>query len=156
MSFPAWMSSCIAGGVAKRVREEDEPEAVKRLKLEIGKASPSVLAFPNEFQRIMGTNHAIGCNRPFETTTIPLVLLHEVFGLFKDRCLQHPSVTAMTCLNELAPTACMWYMNETDRRDAILNVLSERLGLTFHPEKVPGTGYSTDGNLSIIVMPPAA
>ncbi len=78
------MSSCIAGSVAKCFCEEDEPETVKRLKLEIGKASPSTLVFPNEFQKITGPNHAIGCNRPFEMTTIPLVLLHEVFGLFKD------------------------------------------------------------------------
>jgi hypothetical protein len=150
------MSSCIAGVVAKRFREEDEPESVKRLKLEIGKASPSTLAFPDEFQKITGPNHAICCNRPFEMTTIPLVLLHEAFGLFKDRCLQRPSGTAMACLTELALTACKWYRNETERRDVILNVLSEHLNLAFHPEKVPQTEYTTDGNLIVIVMPPAA
>jgi hypothetical protein len=150
------MSSCIAGGVAKRFREEDEPETVKRLKLEIGKASPSTLAFPNEFQKITGPNHAICCNRPFEMTAIPLVLLHEVFGLFKDRCLQHPSATAMACLNDLVPTACKWYGSEVERRYTIQNVLSEHLKLTFHPEKVPETEYTTDGNLIVIVMPAVA
>ncbi len=62
----------------------------------------------------------------------------------------------MACLNELAPTACKWYGSKAERRDAILNVLSEHLKLTFHPEKVPEMEYTSDGNLIVIVMPSAA
>jgi hypothetical protein len=146
----------VAGRPEKRFREQDDvPEAYKRLKLEVGKASPSTLATPDQFQTITGPDHAICCNRPFEFATIPLVLLHEAFGIFKDRCLQPPSKAATACLNELAPTACMWYEKETQRRDAVQNVLRKHLRLTFHPEKVPGTEYITGGNLTVVIMPPS-
>ena len=145
----------IADLMKKRFREPEDdgvPEAVKRLKLEIRKASPSL---PVDFQKITGPSHAIYCNRPFEIATIPLVLHHEAFGIFKDRCLLPPSKPAIACLNELAPTACMWYGREMQRRDAVLNVLRRHLGLVFHAEKVPGTEYITDGNLTAVVMPPS-
>ena len=48
----------------------------------------------------------------------------------------------------------MWYEKETQRRDAVQNVLRKHLRLTFHPEKVPGTEYITDGNLTVVIMPP--
>jgi len=168
MSFPAGVSPCFAivmsysscdttaYHVEKRFREEDHddvPEAVKRLKMEVGKASPSTLALPDKFQKITGPDHIICCNRPFEIATIPLVLLHEAFGIFKDRCVQPPSKIALACLTELVPTACRWYARATGRRDAILNVLRKHLHLTFHAEKVPGTEYITDGNLTVVVMP---
>ena len=77
----------VADRPEKRFREQDDvPEAHKRLKLEVGKASLSTLALPDQFQKITGPDHAIFCNRPFETDTIPLVLLYEAFGIFKDRC----------------------------------------------------------------------
>jgi len=93
--------------VDKRVREEDGvPHPIKRLKNEAGKAAPSSLARPEQFKKITGPNHAIGCNRPFELDTIPLVLLHESFGIFMDRCERPPSEEALACLNELSPVAC--------------------------------------------------
>ncbi len=144
----------IADRVEKRFREEDNvPEAVKRLKLEIGKASPSTLALPDQFQKITGPDHAICCNRPLEIATIPLVLLHEAFGIFKDRCLQRPSKAAIACLNELAPTVCVWYRGEMQRRDAVINVLRKHLCLVFHVEKVLATEYITNGNLTVAIMP---
>ncbi len=142
----------IADRLEKRFREEDDvPKAVKRLKTEVGKASLSTLALPDQFQKITGPDHAICCDRPFETATIPLVLLYEAFGIFKDRCVQPPSKAALACLNELAPTACIWYEKETARRDAVLKVLRKHLHLTFHSEKVPS--YVHGENLTVVVMP---
>jgi hypothetical protein len=149
-------TAIIADRLDKRDRDEDDvPNAVKRLKLEVRKAAPSSLGQPDRFQKIVGPGRVICCNRPFETETIPLVLLHEVFVIFKDRCRDPPSKGALACLNELAPTACVWYGKESDRRDAILNILKKWLHLEFHAEKIKGTEYITDGNLTVIVMPAA-
>jgi hypothetical protein len=83
------------------------------------------------------------------------VLLHEAFGIFKDRCKAAPSERALTFLGELTAEACKWYQDETKRRSAIRSVFEEHLGVRFHQEQVPNTESTTDGNLTVIVMPPA-
>ena len=121
---------------------------------EIGKALPSTLAASIEFSKITGPGHDIAYNRPFEYNTLPLVLLHEAFGIFKDRCKAAPSARALAFLNELAVQACKWYLDKTSRRSAIQTVFAHSLGLQFR-EKVSKTEFTTDGNLVVIVMPAA-
>ncbi|KAI0252373.1 hypothetical protein BJV78DRAFT_350633 [Lactifluus subvellereus] len=150
-------------GGNKRKRDEEEkvvetdvsPPGAKLLKTEVGKAAPSSLAYPGEFSKIAGPGHAITCNRPFEYDTIPLVLLHEAFGIFKDRCEAAPSEQALACLEELAHVGCKWYASEAIRRPEIQSVLQKHMGLRLHEQKVPGTEFTTDGNLITIVMPAA-
>ncbi len=118
---------------------------------------PSSLTIPYGFSQIVGPGHAVACNRPSEYKTLPLVLLHEAFGIFKDRCKAAPSERAIAFLNELTATAkvCEWYQGETQRGSAIRSVFQWRLGVQFHEEKVPNTECTTDGNLVCIVMPAA-
>jgi len=133
----------------------DIPSGLKRLRTETGKGSPSYLALPLEFSKISGPRHVIACNRPFENKTIPLVLFHKAFGIFKDRCKAAPSERALALLEKLTFKACEWYQDETKRRTAIQSVFSEHLGLDFPERKIPGTEFTTDGALMGVVMPAA-
>ena len=127
----------------------DIPSGLKRLRTETGKGSPSYLALPLEFSKISGPRHVMACNRPFENNTIPLVLFHKAFGIFKDRCKAAPSERALAFLEKLTFKACEWYQDETKRRSAIQSVFLEYLGLDF----IPGTEFTTDGALMGVVMP---
>lgn len=99
--------------------------------------------------RVTGPGHAIACNRPFEHNTLPLALLHNAFGIFKDRCKEAPSERALTFPGKLTAETCKWYQDETKQRSAIQSVFEEHLGIRFH-QKVPNTESTTDGNLMVI------
>ncbi|KAF8346740.1 hypothetical protein F5887DRAFT_1158236 [Amanita rubescens] len=118
-------------------------------------SAPSTLADASRFKQIVGPERAIALNRPFEPLTIPLVLLHEAFAIFKDRCEKAPSERALICLGELAPVACEWHGLELERRTEIQFILERHMGLRLHEQTVPGTEFMTDGNLLVIVMPAA-
>ncbi|KZP18102.1 hypothetical protein FIBSPDRAFT_1028522 [Athelia psychrophila] len=103
----------------KRKELDDKEDSRKRLRTAIRKAAPLSLAVAKKFKTISGPNDAIGCNRPFENDTIPINLLDQTFGLFKDRCRKPPSTKAMTLLIELASAACEWYKSEDLREQAL-------------------------------------
>ncbi|KAH9966391.1 hypothetical protein BGW80DRAFT_1562959 [Lactifluus volemus] len=117
--------------------------------------SPFSLSFPVEFTNLVGEEHCIGMNRPFERNTIPIDLLDGAFGRFKDRCRAPPSKNALTLLDHLVEAVCKWYPEETDRRAAIGDVFAMGAGLEFLPQTIPGTEYETDGNLPVTIMPAA-
>ncbi|KAH9952929.1 hypothetical protein BGW80DRAFT_1469125 [Lactifluus volemus] len=117
--------------------------------------SPFSLSFPVEFTNLVGEEHCIGMNRPFERNTIPIDLLDGAFGRFKDRCRAPPSKNALTLLDHLVEAVCKWYPEETDRRTAIQDVFATGAGLEFLPQTIPGTEYETDGNLPVTIMPAA-
>ena len=119
------------------------------------KAAPSSLAVPSLFNTITGREQIVAYNRPYDRNTIPLVLLHEAFAIFEDRCQEEPSNKALFCLTELAPVACRQYDSEVTRRAAIRAVLETCMDLSLPEQKVPGKEYVTDGNLSVVVMPAA-
>jgi hypothetical protein len=125
------------------------------LKTEVRKAAPSSLALPALFQKISGPDHVVACNRPFEADTLPLALLHQAFATFQNRCEKAPSDKALACFGTLTISACKWYESETQRRQEIQAILSTHLGLHFLEQKIPGTEFTTDGNLDVVVMPAA-
>jgi hypothetical protein len=148
----------IADDSKKRKLDETEDErlsAVKLLKAEISKAAPQSLALPAQFRTITGPGHTIACNRPFEADTVPLVLLEEAFAIFKRRCDRAPSDEGLACLGALTPLACQWHDLETQRREEVRSILREYLNLRFDEQKVAGTEFTTDGNISVVVMPAA-
>lgn len=125
------------------------------MKTETGKAAPPPLAVPGNLCLIAGPGHPIACNHPFGYSTLPLVLLHEVFGVFKDRCKAPPSERALAFLDELAAKVCKWYQGDTQRMSAIESVFWDHLGVRFHGEKAPNSEYTTVGNPVVIAMPAA-
>ena len=125
------------------------------MRAEVGGAAPSTLAKPSNFREIAGPGHVMACNRPFEYDTLPLVLLHEVFGMFKDRCNAAPSEQALAFHNKLTFAACKLFEDEDQRRSTIWALFQEYLDIQFHEEKVINTEYTTDGNFVVNVMPAA-
>jgi hypothetical protein len=136
-------------------KEDDMPHPIKRMKYKVEKGSPSSMASPRLFKTIVGPTGVIGCNRPYETDTIPVALLHPAFGIFKDRCKEPPSELALSLLNTLTPVACEWHDYKIQRRTIIRGMFQKYLALDFLEQKIPGTEYVTDGNLKVIVMPAA-
>lgn len=157
VGFAPFLIYLITAATKKRKRDEEGglPPEVERLKKDFGKAAPSSLALPAMFNTISGPDHTVACNRPFEFTTIPLVLLHEAFGIFKDRCRLAPSKQALLCLSELACAVCDRYDLEVQRRTKIREVLEIRMVISLVEQKIPGTEFVTDGNLAAIIMPAA-
>jgi len=119
-------------------KTEGIPPAVELLKTELGKGGPSSVA-DSVFSKIVGPGHAITCNRPFESDTIPIVLLHEVFSNFKQRCKQAPSQGALAFMEELVPIACKWHGSEESRQSEILSVLGSHTG--FFPSRAICAGH---------------
>lgn len=147
----------IIGDLSKK-RKQDEAEydrEIKRLKKELGELAPSSLASADKFRHVVGPDHTISFNRPFVYDTIPIELLDEVFGKFKNRCDVPPSDKAFSFLEALAPVACEWYKTELERMTEVQVTFEQHTGLQLHTETVSGTKFLTDGNLSVIVMPVA-
>ena len=90
----------------------------------------------------------------YNTVTLPLVLCHEAFGKFKDRC-RAPSERPLTFLDDLTIQACRRYQEETQRKSAIQSVFRDHLGVRFRAEKDPNTEFTTDGSLVVTTMPAA-
>lgn len=148
------------GDDRKRKALGDKVDSRKRLRQAIRKAPPSSLAVAKKFKTISGPDDAIGCNRPFENDTIPINLLDETFGLFKDRCRKPPSTKAMTLLVELTSVACEWYYPE---ELALRGLFKKKAGLSFIKQVITivveetnsTIKCTTDGNLRCTIMPAA-
>ncbi|KAF7970321.1 hypothetical protein HWV62_24398 [Athelia sp. TMB] len=147
----------------KRKGLDDREDSRKRLRKAIRKAAPSSLAVATQFKAISGPEDAIGCNHPFENDTVPICLLDETFGLFKDRCRRPPSTKAMTLLVELASAVCEWHNSEDSRKLALRRLFKSKAELSFMEEVITVVveetdstiECTTDGNLSSNIMPAA-
>ncbi|KAG6847753.1 hypothetical protein H0H93_006195 [Arthromyces matolae] len=138
--------------LGKRKREENE---FCHLKKELGLGSPSGIADPKLFSRIVGPGRHIKCNRPYTYETIPIELLDEAFCVFKARLCKSPSRAGILFLSQLALVGCEWYGTELDRKTNLQSVYERHTGLQLLGQQVPGTNFVTDGNLAPLVMPGA-
>lgn len=112
--------------------------------------APASPTLPKAFEEISGPGRAIGCNRPLELYTIPLVLLHEPFAIFKTSEAA-PLKQVIDCFNQLAHAACSWHPPEAlafQRRLGIEFLLDEYLGLGIDEPKMMSTRFTTERNLS--------
>ncbi len=96
--------------------------------------SPSLAAAPNRFRRyahvpgelISDSEPTYFCNRPFDQSTMPLSLLHPVFGHFRedfwnrqpDTRRQQPSLDDLKRSRELSQTMAGFFTEESSRRKA--------------------------------------
>ncbi|KAI0686932.1 hypothetical protein BC835DRAFT_1420050 [Cytidiella melzeri] len=140
----------------KRARAEDSEDtaAVERLKQVFGSHAPSDIAEARIFMKYTtGPNALVACNRPYSYKPIPFALLDEAFGDFEVRCQQPPSDAALEFANELAVVACQWHPSESQRVDELWEVIERHTGLYIPGQTVPGSRCTTDGNLSVNIMP---
>ncbi|CAG7849900.1 SubName: Full=Uncharacterized protein {ECO:0000313/EMBL:CCA77651.1} [Serendipita indica DSM 11827] len=137
----------------KRKREDDEgPDAKRRKILESLKIARSLApssASPKElFAHYKGK---IDVNRPTaDPETIPISLLHEVFGKFLDSYQTHqPTAEENRLFNNLQEAMLMEYRNEGDRAYKFKSLFSEEYGIKLEASLVSNTAYTTDGHLQI-------
>ncbi|KAG2362917.1 hypothetical protein BDR07DRAFT_1460627 [Suillus spraguei] len=95
----------------------------------------------------------IACGHPRDLEeSIPVTLLHPVFGQFIDNCRTHMITEEDNNLvYELANVMSALYETENKRVDAVSDVLSgHHLNFRLHSE-VQGAGYVTDADMSVDV-----
>ena len=138
-------------GLKRKHSEEDK--ARERLGRFTNHA-PSSLAEGTTFQKAIRTG-VVRLNRPFEFHSIPIALLQKEFGEFRDDCEAAPSVQAQKLSRQLTVAACEWHENESARVRMVYDIFTEYAELYLAPGKIPGTAYSTDGNLLAHIVPPA-
>lgn len=124
-----WLVNDVTGD-RKRARSAQEEDGKLRLRKVISKGAPSSFASSPQFKKIAGPDHVLGCNRPFERDTIPVVLLDEAFGLFRDRRRDLLSSEAWLLLEELTKVCCEWYGSEPQRQEAV-RIVFDKYGLKF-------------------------
>jgi hypothetical protein len=133
----------------------NESSHIKRLKAVVQQGSPSTLAASSNFEKISGPGRPIGCNRPLEEEELPIVLHDESFAIFRRRSSEPPSKRCWLAAQELSERACKWYSIELRRMAVIQEVIMKHLQLSFNPQRILGTEYTTDGSLDVLVMPAA-
>jgi hypothetical protein len=89
-------------------------------------------------------------NRPeAKRETIPIVLLHEVFGVFSDDCQEYvPTHQDNQLLVRLSAAMSKEYKTEAERTSTFRKILRNHGGVHFIPSKVKGSAYETDGDIS--------
>jgi hypothetical protein len=90
-------------------------------------------------------------NRPeAKRETIPIVLLHEVFGVFSDNCQEHvPTHQDNKLLVRLSAAISGIYKTDAERTHEFRKILREHGGVTLTPSKVKDSKFETDGDISI-------
>ncbi|EGO25017.1 hypothetical protein SERLADRAFT_438622, partial [Serpula lacrymans var. lacrymans S7.9] len=130
-----------------------DPIATARNKFLIStpKEKPSATGTPSEFRRRQNNSQhlkSIPCGRPREyEETIPVTLLHPVFGQFLDDC-QTIDVTAddNSFVEHLAIAMSALYENENGRLEAVDKVF-QKYRFHFTITKTKTTAYITDADM---------
>ena len=110
--------------------------------------APSNGAKPPKFDKMQKGDGYIACNRPTShPASLPLSLLHPVFGKFMDDCEDHvPTPDDVKLLHEFVVVMSFIHTVELGRRQAVLEVLSTN-GIHINPTTIGA--YTTDGDLSV-------
>ncbi|KAK1227057.1 hypothetical protein PQX77_009967 [Marasmius sp. AFHP31] len=117
------------GNNLKREREESEQSEEWRPLKRITQYAPSTLTKPTEYKKVVASSGPIACNRPLTYDKIPIDLLDETFGRFKDRCAAPPSAKAVNLAAELADAMTQWYPTELARTQAITTLFDVRTNI---------------------------
>jgi hypothetical protein len=111
--------------------------------------APSTTGQPKEFaNQQKNSTTAIACGRPRGTAdTIPVTLLHPIFGRFLDDIDTHePTTEDNAFAHELSTIMADFHAREEVRGFALLKVL-QKWGISLVQTTIDGTQYRTDGDL---------
>jgi hypothetical protein len=115
----------------------------------VDSTAPSTAGQPKEFSKQQkNSNTAIGFDRPRGTAdTIPVTLLHPIFGRFLDDVDAHePTTEDNTVVRELSTTMADFYADEKKRGEVVRDVL-RKWGVSLVQTTIEGAHYQTDGDL---------
>ncbi|KZP10866.1 hypothetical protein FIBSPDRAFT_757502 [Athelia psychrophila] len=87
------------------------------------------------------------CNRPATASSIPVTLLHPVFGTFVDECSTYsPTDRDNAFVTELSTAMSHLFPLEVDRRDLFLEIINRHYDLGLEPAMLAGGPYRTGGH----------
>lgn len=113
--------------------------------------APSSAGKAPEFAKLQNDpEKTILCSRPASAeATIPVTMLHPVFGEFLDNCERHETtVEDNRFTRELSTAMSGFYTDENDRKKTIHAVFAKH-GLHFMKSRVGPNNYETDGDISM-------
>lgn len=131
----------------KRQRDLEEEEMPRKLRVIVPTAS--VGAFPEIFKQyaLPGKDQIIKCNRPIDTSTIPLALLHGVFGRFIDECESfEPQVKENNFIQSLRSGMAGFFSEEGERQRKFHECFSEAYEIRLLATTTRHTRTTTDGH----------
>jgi hypothetical protein len=109
---------------------------------------PSEMALRTQFKKFQETNGGpfAYCNRPPSASSIPVTLLHPIFGKFVDECRSYsPTKEDNAFVLELSTEMSGFFNNEDHRRDRFIAILEEHYHIQLITGEI-GNGYRTDGH----------
>ncbi|KAI0255340.1 hypothetical protein BJV78DRAFT_1350597 [Lactifluus subvellereus] len=112
--------------------------------------SPSSGGKTKQFlKRQADSDQRIYCNRPRDaSTTIPVTLLHPIFGQFIDDCENNkPTAQDNALVLELSEAMSDFYQNEDDRARNIREIFA-KYDIHLVRTEIEGTRFETDGDIS--------
>ncbi|KAF8060635.1 hypothetical protein FPV67DRAFT_1631455 [Lyophyllum atratum] len=112
------------------------------------RAAPSSVGYPGEFETYQAKpEKMIPCNRPYDAAaTIPVTLLHPVFGQFKDDCeMLMPTREDNALVLKLQEVLSNFY-NEAEGRAVAIRDAFKDVGVYLTRTLIDGTEFSTDGD----------
>jgi hypothetical protein len=113
------------------------------------KKPPSSQAVPHEFSKLQENHsHAIDCNRPsLAAATIPVTLLHVIFGQFVDDCTLHtPTKEDNGLVLELSTAMSCFFTDENARLTALIRILKSH-HIYLAGTRIAGTLYDIDADI---------
>jgi hypothetical protein len=111
--------------------------------------APSEQAIPSQFIKLQSKAEEpfAYCNRPHSASSIPVTLLHPIFGRFIDDSHTYAPVKEDNAfVLELSAAMSDVFRNEAARRDEFIAILSRHYEIQLVAGEIGGTGYKTDGH----------
>jgi hypothetical protein len=94
-----------------------------------------------------GEEQLVKCNRPFDTTTIPLALLHEAFGNFRDeRDSFEPQAEENSFVESLRFEMTKFFKTEDERLRKFHECFGRYYSIRLQSTTIGGTKATTDGH----------
>ena len=109
--------------------------------------SPSQQGEASNFKTFQSMDCRIEWTRPPGALSIPVTLLHPIFGQFVDDCDTHkPTSEDNTFILDLSREMSNFFENEAQRQKAFIDILRDR-DIRIVPSSI--AGYHTDGDLHV-------
>jgi hypothetical protein len=143
------------GEPASKRRKGPLAQTEPPLKLRGKTEPPSKAGTPSKFRTMTaGDDPKIQCNRPMDDTTIPLPLLHQIFGDFVDDCGSFdPGPKENAFVSNLSRMA-NYFESEKKRQLCFNSAFAEYYGIRLTSEAIGDTDRTTDGHAYVTATSP--
>lgn len=135
------------GRVDDAIDEALHPPTKLRLKTD----APSIAGAASRFRLLVeDSKFGILCNRPINDTTIPLTLLHPIFGQFVRDCGSFEPGPEEHAFTRKLSRMAGYFKSEMERRVFFNATFAEYYKFLLFAEDIPGTTRPTDGHAFVM------